>query len=166
MKSYLLTIILVSVAMGICEIITPIFKGIEKYVKTISLLIILCAIITPLSQLVTNIDEAIFDDIKNDLIIDEDELKDNYNTLLNDYLHNYSIDELIDELKYILDREFKISAEECEIELSTEVVDGKLKVAYCKILLSGKSIFQNPYTIEEYVNQLLDCRCEVLIKSK
>ena len=59
---------------------------------------------------------------------------------------------------------FEIQNNECEITVATENKNGKLVLSEVQILLSGKSIFKNPYTIEEYFETLLNCTCQVLIK--
>ena len=164
MKNYLITIITVSICVGIYNIIAPNFRGLEKYSKMIGMLVVLCVIISPIKNILNTFDEDGLQGIK-DSIIDTDFDEDaEYNEIFKDYLNSFSLDELKKEIKDILLKEFEIPNDESEITISTENNNGKLAVLQVQILLSGKSIFKNPYTIEEYFEKLLNCSCQVLIK--
>ena len=69
------------------------------------------------------------------------------------------------EIKTILNNEFNIPENECSVEIYTDFVNEKLTLTEIKILLSGKSIFKNPYSIEERFREIWGCECTVLIKS-
>ncbi|MBO5715142.1 MAG: stage III sporulation protein AF [Clostridia bacterium] len=164
MKNYLLTIILVSICIGIADIISPLANGISKYTKTIGILIILCVIISPISKVIQSIDESFFDKIHGNLTIDEEDSKNKYDDILQNYLNEFSISELNTQIKNILNQEFTIPKEECDIIIFSEQTGENLCISKIQILLSGKSIFKNPYEIENYFSKLLKCDCIVLIK--
>ena len=63
MNNYLLTIILVSICIGIINIISPDNNGLSKYTQTIGLLIILCVIISPISKILNTIDDNFINQI-------------------------------------------------------------------------------------------------------
>ena len=153
MKNYLISIIIASVAMGICEIITPKHNGVEKYVKLVGVLIILCAVISPISDTINTIDENLVDKLREE-INNLDKSEDDYNDILKDYLANYSIAEAKTHIKNTLYEEFGISNDECDIKIYTDTLDGKVCINNIQILLGGTSIFKNPYTIEEYIMKL------------
>ena len=164
MKNYLITIITVSVCIGIYNIISPQFKGIEKYSKIIGMLIVLCVIISPIKNILSTFDEDALEDLKNS-IIDYGNGEDiQYDEIFKNYLSSFSVDELENEISNILLNEFDIPNNECDISVFTEYKDGKLYPSKVQILLSGKSIFKNPYIIEERFSKLLECSCLVLIK--
>lgn len=164
MKNYLITIITVSICVGIYNVISPQFKGIEKYSKMIGMLIVLCVIVSPIKNLLSTFDEDALEEFKNS-IIDYDNGEDNqYDEIFKNYFSSFSVDELENEIGNILLKEFDIPNDECDISISTEYKDGKLCPSKVQILLSGKSIFKNPYTIEERFSKLLECTCVVLIK--
>ena len=108
MKNYLLTIILVSICISIADIISPLEKGINKYTKTIGVLIILCVIISPISKVIQNIDESFFDKLLDDLSINDDDTQNKYEDILISYLNNFSISEINAQIKNILNQEFTI----------------------------------------------------------
>ncbi len=164
MKSYLITVITVSICIGIYNIISPSFGGIEKYSKMIGMLIVLCVIISPVKDLLNILDQNGLDSIKDSLINSDDSIQDKYGDIFNEYLASFSIEEIKREIKELLLKEFDIPDNECEITVFSDQKDGNMMLSKVQILLSGKSIFKNPYTIEEYFEKLLKCTCEVLIK--
>ena len=166
MKSYLVSVILTSISIGLCEILVPKHNGIEKMVKFIGMLIVLTVIITPVANVITNLDDKMFDDLKEELMRpSEDELND-YNSLLKDYLNNYSIDAIKDKTKEVLSEQFGIPYDECDIKIHTISANDRLSIKGIKILLRGNSIFKNPYNIEDYIGNLFQTKCEVLIDVK
>lgn len=163
MKNYLVMIIITSICVGIYNIISPQFHGIEKYSKMIGMLVVVCVMISPLKMLLNSFDKNGFENIQNSILGSEQTNKEEYDEIFNDYLNRFSIDEIKQEIKEILYENYEIPAQECEISVFTKF-DEKLQLTSIQILLSGKSIFKNPYVIEEHFKELLGCTCQVLIK--
>ena len=163
MKNYLIMIIITSICVGIYNIISPQFHGIEKYSKMIGMLVVVCVMISPLNMLLNSFDKNGFENIQNSILGSEQTNKEEYDEIFNDYLNRFSIDEIKQEIKEILYENYEIPAQECEISVFTKF-DEKLQLSSIQILLSGKSIFKNPYVIEEHFKELLGCTCQVLIK--
>ena len=163
MKNYLIMIIITSICVGIYNIISPQFHGIEKYSKMIGMLVVVCVMISPLKMLLNSFDKNGFENIQNSILGSEQTNKEEYDEIFNDYLNRFSIDEIKQEIKDILYENYEIPAQECEISVFTKF-DEKLQLSSIQILLSGKSIFKNPYVIEEHFKELLGCTCQVLIK--
>lgn len=165
MSEYFSSIITASAILGMLEALAPRGRGLDKYIKMIGLIIILCITVSPISQLLGQLgDGGLLDDLRDE-ISGEGELDGEYRDRLNEYLNDYSSEMLKNELYAILSDKFSIPREECEISLKTEYSEGQYHVARVQILLFGGSIFKNPYNIEEYIADLLSCECEVLIKS-
>jgi hypothetical protein len=156
-------IIITSICVGIYNIISPQFHGIEKYSKMIGMLVVVCVMISPLKMLLNSFDKNGFENIQNSILGSEQTNKEEYDEIFNDYLNRFSIDEIKQEIKKILYENYEIPAQECEISVFTKF-DEKLQLSSIQILLSGKSIFKNPYVIEEHFKELLGCTCQVLIK--
>lgn len=163
MKNYLIMIIITSICVGIYNIISPQFHGIEKYSKMIGMLVVVCVMVSPLKMLLNSFDKNGFENIQNSILGSDHTSKEEYNEIFNDYLNRFSIDEIKQEIKEILYENYEIPAQECEISVFTKF-DEKLQLSSIQILLSGKSIFKNPYVIEEHFKELLGCTCQVLIK--
>ena len=164
MGQYLTSIIIVSIIIGIIELIAPRYGNLDKYVKMICTLIMLLVIISPVLEMINGFDMDLIDEIKDKIDLPSDEKADEYNEILKEYIKNHSIGELKLEIKSILDKEFKIPSEECDVEIFTQTLEGNASVSKVQILLSGKSVFKNPYNIEDYISSLLGCGCQVLIK--
>ena len=164
MKNHLIIIITVSICIGIYNVISPKFNGFEKYSKMIGILIVLLVIISPVKDFLNMFNEDSLENIKDSLIDEGNNDGNKYDEIFHDYLSSFSVDELKMEIKNILKQKFEIPNDECDVSISTEYKNDQLSISHIQILLSGKSIFKNPYTIEEYFTNLLGCTCSVLIK--
>lgn len=164
MKNYLMTVITVSLCVGVYNVISPGFKGIEKYSKMIGMLVVLCVIISPIKSIMNTFDDEWLENVKDGLANNDYNGSGEYDEIFRNYLTTYSIDELKNEIGDLLLEKFEIPGDECEITVTTENKNDNLAVGKVQILLSGKSIFKNPYSIEEYFANLLNCDCQVLIK--
>lgn len=164
MNNYLSSIILVSICVGIIQLIAPHYKDIDKYIKVIGMLAILCVIVSPVIAFINDFDLNFIEDLKDKIEIQDEEKQDEYNEMLKKYINEHSINEGKAKIKEILEKEFQIPAHECEIEISTEIIDDSIAISNVRVLLSGNSIFKNPYNIEDYIHALLKCSCQVLIK--
>lgn len=164
MNNYLSSIILVSIGVGIIQLIAPQYKEIDKYIKVIGILAILYVMLSPIISFINDIDLNFIEDLKDKIEISDEEKQDEYNEILKKYINEHSIKECKSKIKEILEKEFQIPADECEIEISTQIIDDSISISTVQILLSGNSIFKNPYNIEDYIHTLLKCTCQVLIK--
>lgn len=164
MKDYLISIIWVSVIVGLAEIISPHISGTQKYIKAIGALCVLCVIAAPLLN-ISNISEDFSEDLKNNILEDQNtDSYEGYEELLKNYLNEHSANALKGEIQTLLKDNFDIPTEESEIKLFTEIKEEAISLQKVQIILSGRSIFKNPYNIENYIGNLLNCACEVLIE--
>ena len=164
MKNYLITVITVAICVGIYNIISPGLHGIEKYSKMIGMLVLLCVIVSPIREVINTFDENGFDNIKESILDSNNESENEYSEIFKEYLNSYSVEKVKKEVCDILFEKYEIPDEECEVKIYTQYQEGNLIISNMQIVLSGKSIFKNPYVIEEYFETLLSCSCEVLIK--
>lgn len=164
MGKYLTSIIVVSIIIGIIQLIAPSHANLDKYIKMICTLVMLLVIISPILEIINDFDMDLLDEIKDKIELPSEDKDNEYNEILKEYIKNHSISELKLEIKSILDKEFEIPSEECDIQLFTQTTQGKAVLSEVQILLSDRSIFKNPYKIEEYISSLLGCTCRVLIK--
>lgn len=165
MNKYLTSIILISVAVGLIEALSPTYHGLEKYVRTIGIFLILIMTVAPGIELLSSLDENFLGSLRDDILDGAGEESDKYyEDMLGKYLNGYSKREYAEETERLLGEKFGIPADECEVILSTESEDGSLVIKNIKILLSGASVFKNPYEIENYFSDMTGCKVEVLIK--
>ncbi len=166
MNKYLLTIIITSISIGLCNIIIPKQSGLDKSVKFIGMLIILATVLSPIIDGIKNINDETVDLVKDKLSFDAEKEKDKYEFILEDYLSDYSYDLVNDYIKNELNIKFDIASEECEVNLSIVNEGENKKISHVQVLLSGAAIFKNPYDIEQYVSSMLGAECSVYIKNR
>ena len=164
MDNYLLTIVLVSIGIGLCDLLSNELAGVGRYIKIIGSLIILIAIISPIITLIDDLNNDFLTNFKDSLDINNSDINSKYNEILNGYIINYSIEEVKQYVYEELQVKFSIPQNESEINIITSNLSGQAKIDHLQILLSGASIFKNPYTIEDYFKSLFNCECDVLIK--
>ena len=166
MKDYLIEIIIISITVGLLELIAPDSVSTKKYTKIIGSLVVLCVIITPIGKLVNILDGNLLSQIKDSIILDSEFEKNDYSEILSEYLYEHSLQEYKSKIAEILDDEFDIPEHEQEITVFTSKNENGITVNKIQILLSGKSIFKNPYEIEARISELTKSKCLVLIKEK
>ena len=136
-------------------------KGMAQYVKLAAGLCVLCVLISPLTSFVSSISELIeqnrsFDGIDNSL--------DNFEKIYNESLLDASGEEIANALESMLCREFGFKNDEIDVYVELcEGEDGYLPECVTVALWqSANTLFADPHDIIEYVNGLLDCRCEII----
>jgi len=165
MNKYLISIIIVSIAIGLCNIISPKHKGIEKHIKLVGMLIILSVAISPIVKALDDADFNFLESIKEKISAGT-ENQDDYNQILKEYLTSFSLAEAKEYIKSDLIEEYDIPEGECEIIIEIDQSENETKIKRISVLLSGYSVFKNPYEIEQYLSQNYECDAQVAIKSK
>lgn len=166
MKQYLLSVIIISIAIGLTEVMVSDMHGMKGYIRTIGLLCVLVVALSPLAQALSDINDSFFENIKNSITDGADMSDEDYSEMLNEYLKSFSQNSYKSEIKRLLNEKFDISEEESFVELELELSDDTMSVTEIRILLTGSAIFKNPYDIEDYFKNLAGCECQVLIKQK
>lgn len=165
MKEFLHSIIISAITISLFNQLLPIGRGFEKYARFVGMLILATLILSPVINMIKGFDKDFFIDIRDDIADIENGGNNEYSELLNGYLTEYSTEQFKLGIKEILLNNYGIPEEECEILIDTKIDSGQLRVDKIQILLSGRSIFKNPYDIEHYITELVGCECSVLIKS-
>lgn len=165
MKEFLHSIIIAAIAISLFNQLLPIGRGFEKYARFVGMLVLATLVLSPVINMIKGFDKDFFIDIRDDIADIENGGNNEYSELLNGYLTEYSTEQFKLGIKEILLNNYGIPEEECEILIDTKIDSGQLRVDKMQILLSGRSIFKNPYEIECYFTELVGCECSVLIKS-
>ena len=165
MKEFLHSIIIVAITISLFNQLLPVGRGFEKYARFVGMLVLATLVLSPVINMIKGFDEDFFIDIRDDIADIENGGNNEYSELLNGYLTEYSTEQFKLGIKEILLNNYGIPEEECEILIDTKIDSGQLRVDKMQILLSGISIFKNPYEIEYYFTELVGCECSVLIKS-
>jgi len=159
------SIIIVAITISLFNQLLPVGRGFEKYARFVGMLVLATLVLSPVINMIKGFDEDFFIDIRDDIADIENGGNNEYSELLNGYLTEYSTEQFKLGIKEILLNNYGIPEEECEILIDTKIDSGQLRVDKMQILLSGRSIFKNPYDIEHYITELVGCECSVLIKS-
>ena len=120
---------------------------------------------TSLSFRITQLSGETAEDLKNEILENQTEdLTSEYESIFENYLIDFSEDAVKSSIKELLNKRFDVPKEESDVVIFTEAKNDTQRLLKVQILLSGGSIFKNPYDIEEYFAELCGCNCEVLIK--
>lgn len=165
MKDYLVSVIWISVIAAIAEILAPSLGSIKKYLKLIGALCVICIMVMPLADLLGS-SEKLYDGIKEEFKskFNKEEMNKEYEELFYEYLNDHSENELKEQIQLLLKDKFGVGDGESDIKVFILKNDNGIYPEKIQILLKGKSIFKNPYDIEGYFEDLIGCKCEVLIE--
>ena len=129
------------------------------------MLVVLVVVISPITDLLKNYDDNMLDILKENITVPQDQITDEYNDILKEYLKDYSVEVVVEKIKNILDEQFEIPNNECHIIVHITSKEESIMISKIQILLSGTSIFRNPYNIEKYIGDFFNSNCEVLINT-
>lgn len=166
MKEYLMSVILISAAIGICEALAPVSEGIGRYVRYIGLLCILAAVISPIAKGISKIGDGSFDDLRDSITEGAEDAEKDHSEKLKEYLRRFSENEYKAQIGEMLEEMFGVPRDESTVVLTLGTSESGACVKRIQILLEGRSIFKNPYKIEEYFSSLTGAECQVLIRQE
>ena len=163
MKGYIFSLLGAAIIAGIAEVVVPAGEGggLKKQIRAVSSLIILCVIIAPAGKRIDFDFDSIADAIFGDFEEGGDYQK--YEDIMKDGLTAAGLKNIESGLAVLLSDRFGVPEGECEVRAFAEGGGDDAYLSKVVIELSGGSIFKNPYEIEDYVSELLDCECAVTI---
>lgn len=166
MRIYIYYVICIAAISGIVLMIAPegVRSGIKKHIKLICSLCLLCVMINPISELLGAIENI--GDIENDLGGPKNELESMYESIYEGNVESNYIGSIGISVKEKLLDEFSISQNECRVEVSFYDADGDglREPERITVILSGRSVFQDPRKIEAYIEKLYNCKCVCAIE--
>ena len=145
---------------GIMEGILPQNGKTKQYMRLITGLCLLCLVIKPLGSVLEAL-PTLFAQATEDLAESENAARAEYERILDGEIADTVRDTLRDALKSELVTRFGVK--NCEVGLSLARVQGELRVSRAVITLMGADIFKDPYVIENYFSDLLECQCIVVV---
>ncbi|MBQ9079790.1 MAG: stage III sporulation protein AF [Clostridia bacterium] len=162
MREYLMNVIGASLLVGVISILAPEGEGggLRRYVSFIGALCVLALLISPLGELISYLGGLSEDSF--DALTGESEARENYENRYNEYLLSLGKENVAVGVIQLLEERFDIPSDECHVKVSAEERDGELYIENVTVILSGKSLFRNPYEIEKYISELLGCECTVI----
>ena len=159
MKEYLLSLIIVSLAIALVGLFAP--NATTSHVKLICSLIFICVLAAPLPQFLKKLPELSAEILD---ISSQPDAENEYDEIMSDALENASKTYLAQALTSLLEERFSIPAGEvrCVIQWKSEETAEPQKVT---VILSGSAIWKNPDQIESLVTELLGCPCVTAIEA-
>ena len=163
-KNYLFSIMLVSVAAGAAEILAPEGEGggLKKHVRLLVSLIVLAVLIAPVSGLLGYISN--FDNYRGLFGAGhpgEGDFSAQAENTRQRILERGESEVAAGVTALLYDR-FGIPGEEAKVVPELATGDAGIEVKKLTIVLYGRSVWKNPYEIEDYFVRLLGCPCEVI----
>ena len=159
MGQYVYGIIGAAAVIGILESILPKGGRTRQYIRMITALCLLCIVIKPVGSFLETLPSLLQDGMES--LGEGLAARDEYEAILEGQIEGVVRDELCAAICDELSDHFSIR--NCEVGASLVRTDGALSVGRVVITLLGKDIFKNPYEIEKYFGDLLDCECIVTV---
>lgn len=160
MREYLLNVIGAALIVGVIGILVP-ADGLKKYVVFIGSLCILGILLSPLNALSDFLGELGTDRLYGiaDSLYDEKKYDEKYR----EYMSGIGCEAVADEICRLLCENFSISDSECHVGVTFSGEGEEVALGRVTVILSGRSVFRDPYEIEDYLSRLLGC--EVVVTS-
>lgn len=159
MKSYIMSLITVALVAAVIEIFSP--KRVEKHMKLIVTLCVVCVMIQPFASVVS----ALYGLSSSDLpFYAGEESREEYESIMRNTVLSAGRENLEQGIRKILYEKFEIPYNECRVSANVEYADEKMTVKRVTLVLNGSSIWRDPYEIEEYISELLGCECVTAIE--
>lgn len=158
MREYLMSVIGAALIAGVISTIVPAGngEGLKKYVNLIGALCVLCVLLAPVGGVLEYIGGAAEQNFEGWL-----EGGGDYDRRYRELLLSVGKENIESGIKALLGERFGIPEGECRVTASVREKDGELELLGIEITLSGRSVLKDPYAIEKYISDLLDCGCSV-----
>ena len=161
MKAYLLTLFTTALVIMLIGILAPEGEkvGLSKHVGLLSSLCIVCVLIAPLGNAITDIREALDGNVEFPWAENTNQAESPYRDQLQSALDEAGDTYFTEMLTQMLEREFSIPAGEIRCVTFWEQDDENPKLSKITVLLSGSAIWRDTAAIEAFVTNLLGCPC-------
>ena len=170
MKEYLISVLIVSVCIGVFGMLNESFNGSsQRSLRLVGSLCVVSVIIWPISPLLSG-DGAIKDalsgireDIKNIFQVQENDYnKEELEVMYRDNFAGLTEDAISNQLETLLCDKYLLEPQNISVTVNTVYLeDGSLQLVGAVVTLKNEAIWENPYHIEKYVTGLLGCECSV-----
>lgn len=160
MKVYLLSLLGAAFLAAAIGILSPegTNGGIGKYVRLISVLVIVCVIALPLPRALADFQERLTD--LTDPSLHE---KKSFDARSQELLDNTSRAYFATSLTTHLAERFSLRSDEITCAIRWKEADGETLPENVTLILSGSARWQDPHEMERFVTDLLGCPCDTAI---
>lgn len=162
MRSYLLSVFLISIALSILSILAPEGEkgGLTRHLRLLTSLLLVCVLVAPLGTLLERLRG--WAEGNPSLPGFEEASKEGYQNELQDALDSASRDYFTQSLTRTLEKEFSIATGQVRCKVFWE--EGGNAPQRVTVILSGAAIWKDPEAIEAFVTSLLGCPCQTAIE--
>ena len=164
MKAYLLTLLAASMVTALVGILAPSGEkgGIEKHMKLLTSLFLVCVILAPLSDLLGKWNGS----PENGLLPapESGSQENSYKEQMEQALQAASSTYFIKLLTGLLEEEFDIAHGEVVCSVQWSQSGDSLTPSHVTLILSGRAIWKDPRPMEAFVSDLLGCSCNSAIE--
>ena len=164
MKVYIISLISIAAVAALIEIFSP--KKFEKYMKLVLSLCVICVLIGPFVSIVNTLYGLSNGDLPNIGDLVQGGEYEDYDKIMSDTILAAGRENVRRGISQVLREKFGIPYEECEVsaDITYDDENEEFSVNKVTLVLSGASIWRDPYEIEEYIEKLLGCECVTAIK--
>lgn len=159
MREYLMSVIGAALIAGIVSIAVPTGsgEGLRRYVGLVGALCVLCVLLTPVSGLLGLMADIADGSYGKWFEVEEEGYRERYS----DFMLSVGKENIEEGIVALLYERFGIPESECTVLAEVSESGGELVIAGVTVTLTGKSVMKDPYAIEKYISELLDCECRV-----
>lgn len=159
MGQYIFGIIGAAAVIGVMESVLPKGGKTKQYMKLITSLCLLCLVIKPVGAFLDALPGHLSKGLGS--LSESTAVRSEYEAILEGEITDTVRKQLCDAIESELADRFSVS--NCEVGAALVRRDGVLTVTRVVITLMGKDIFKDPYAIEAYFGELLNCECIVTV---
>lgn len=160
MRNYIIGIICLAIVFGVFETILPKGNRTVVFLKLLISLCILVVMVNPIMQVVEYLSGSFSEDMSG-VILGDGGTRAEYEKAFELELEGAVRAEVCRLVKGELAERFGADGDSCDVGVLLS--EGAERVEKLIITLKGRDIFRNPYNIEEYFSELLECECIVVI---
>ena len=137
-----------------------------QYMKLVLSLCVVCVLIGPFVSIVNTLYGLSNGDLPNIGDLVQGGEYEDYDKIMSDTILAAGRENVRRGISQVLREKFGIPYEECEVSADIVYDDENEEFSVNKVtlVLSGASIWRDPYEIEEYIEKLLGCECVTAIK--
>lgn len=157
MKEYFLAVIFTAMLGGIATELLPDSSGMRSYVRAVTGFCVLAALILPMKAPIEGLGDLLRSISIDGILSSEGE--EAYESVFENALDHYVTEDAEAALAHLLENAFFLQAGTCEVRLTMQ--EGE--VVRVLVLLSGRSMLEDPRPIAAYVEERLSCPCDVAV---
>lgn len=167
MKPYILSLLSASLVAALVELIVPKGEGgrMASHIRMVAGLYLLVALLNPLREGISLLRSMADGDLVSrvESLIPSD-METDYNGVFGDGLTAIGAEEICSWMTETMETRFGIPPEGCKAWASCAYSDDVLTVTEVRISLQGSYALRDPYPIEAYFTEQLDCPCYVTVE--